>query len=127
VVSKIILGHADAADSTPGKLGHGGDKHSNPVIMAMLDKQTKDGRFVEALVNTQLLPKMRALGFAIPQQLQFRFKNDEEKQSLREREDACNKVTADIFQVIKNAGGRPDWNYFTQRTGIPVQEEGQAV
>jgi hypothetical protein len=120
VVSKIILGHADATDSTPGKLGNGGEKQNNPVLMAMMDKQTKDGRFMEALINTQLLPKMRTLGFAIPQGVVFKFKNDGEKQALREREDASNKLTADIFQTIKNAGGHPDWNYFTQRTGIPV-------
>ena len=120
VVSKIILGHADAVDSTAGKLGNGGDKENNPVTMAMMDKQTKDGRFIEALINTQLLPKMRALGFDIPQQLQFKFKNDAEKHALREKQDASNKVTADIFQTISNAGGQPDWEYFTERTGIPV-------
>ena len=120
VISKIILGHSDAADSIPGRLGNNGDRLNNPVTMAMLDKQTKDGRFIEALVNTQLLPKMRTMGFAIPQHLTFAFKNDGEKQALREREDASNKVTADIFQTIKNAGGQPDWQYFTERTGIPV-------
>jgi len=120
VISKIILGHADAADSVPGQLGNGGDRQNNPVVMAMMDKQTKDGRFIETLVNTQLLPKMRALGFTIPGNITFNFKNDGEKQALREREDASNKLTADIFQTITSAGGQPDWQYFTARTGIPV-------
>ncbi len=128
VISKIILGHADAADSVPGRLGNNGDRQSNPVVMAMMDKQTKDGRFVEALINTQLLPKMRTLGFAIPSDLTFSFKNDGEKQALREREDESNKLTADIFQTIKNAGGQPDWQYFTARTGIPVNTlENEAI
>lgn len=121
-VTKLVLGHEDAASSTPGKLGSGGDKEDNPITMAMLAKQTKDGRFLESHTNKLLIPKMRNLGFDIPEGMRFMFKNDEEKEAFRQREDKSNKATADIFQVIKNAGGKPDWDYFTERTGIPVEE-----
>lgn len=124
-VSKLILGHEDAASSTPGKLGTGGKKEDNPVTMAMMAKQTKDGRFLESLVNKQLLPRMRKLGFNIPLEMRFKFKNDEEREAFRQREDDSNQVTATIFQTIKNAGGKPDWKYFTERTGIPVEEATQ--
>ncbi|WP_188315942.1 phage portal protein family protein [Chitinophaga agrisoli] len=120
-VTKLILGHEDAASSTPGQLGTGGAKEDNPVTMAMLAKQTKDGRFLESLTNKQLLPKMRNLGFDIPTGMRFAFKNDEEKEAFRRREDESNKKTADIYKVIKDAGGKPDWAYFKERTGIPVE------
>lgn len=31
-------------------------------------------------------------------------------------------MVADIFKTIKDAGGKPDWAYFTERTGIQVTE-----
>ncbi|MFB6456560.1 DUF935 family protein [Chitinophaga sp. Hz27] len=120
-VTKLILGHEDAMSSTPGKLGAGGKKEDNPVTIALLSKQTKDGRFLESLVNKQLLPRMRRLGFRIPETLHFEFKNDEEREAFRRREDESNQATAKIYQTISQAGGSPDWEYFTDRTGIPVQ------
>lgn len=120
-VTKLILGHEDAASSTPGQLGTGGDKEDNPVTMAMLAKQTKDGRFLQSLTNKQLIPRMRNLGFDIPVGMRFEFKNDDEKEAFRRREDDSNKKTAEVFKTIKDAGGKPDWKYFTDRTGIKVE------
>lgn len=120
-VSKIILGHSDAMDSTPGKLGSGqGD--DNPVAVALRDKQVKDGKFVERVINGQLLPKMRNLGFKIPDKIRFEYKNDAEKEAFRERQDASNKVTAEIAQTMKNAGLKMDAKYFEERTGIKTEE-----
>ena len=121
IVSKLVLGHSDAMDSTPGKLGAGqGD--DNPVAKALRDKQVKDGKFIERLINGQLLPKMRNLGFKIPEGIRFEFKNDEEKEAMRERQDASNKVTAEIAQTMKNAGLKMDPAYFEERTGIKTSE-----
>lgn len=121
-ISKIILGHADAMDSTPGKLGAGQDGEESPVNQALMDKQTQDGAFVQPIVNEQLLPRMRLLGWNIPEGYYFEFKNDDEKESFRKKQDESNKKTADIFKVIKDAGGEPDWKYFSDRTGIPVEK-----
>jgi len=120
-VSKIILGHEDAVSSTPGKLGSGqGD--DNPVSSALKDKQVKDGKFVERVINGQLLPKMRNLGFKLPENIRFEYKNDAEKEAFRAREDASNKVTAEIAQTMKNAGLKMDSKYFEERTGIKTSE-----
>lgn len=120
-ISKIILGHADALDSVPGKLGAGSGE-DNPVMTALLDKQTKDGQFVQPVINDELLPRMRALGFNIPDDIHFEYKNDDEKEAFRKKQDESNQVTATIFKTIKDAGGKPDWKYFTERTGIEVEE-----
>lgn len=120
-ISKIILGHADALDSVPGKLGAGQGEDS-PVAQALRNLQVKLCRKIEADVNDKLIPKIQKLGVRIPQGLRFEFKNDEEKEEFRRKEDESNKVTAEIFKTIKDAGGKPDWKYFTERTGIEVEE-----
>lgn len=122
VISKIILGHADAMDSVPGKLGSGQGEDNSPVAKALKAKQTKDGIFIERIVNEQLLPKMRNLGFRIPEGIEWKLKNDEEREAFRAREDASNKVTAEIAQTMKNAGLKMDAKYFTDRTGIVAEE-----
>ncbi|MCA6513896.1 MAG: DUF935 family protein [Chitinophagaceae bacterium] len=120
-VSKIVLGHEDAVSSTPGRLGSGQGEES-PVASALKDKQVKDGKFVERIINGQLLPKMRNLGFKLPENIRFEYKNDAEKESFRAREDASNKVTAEIAQTMKNAGLKMDAKYFEERTGIKTSE-----
>lgn len=126
-ISKIILGHADAMDSTPGKLGAGQDGEESPVAKALAAKQSKDGMFVENLVNTELLPRMREMGVNIPEGLTFFYKNDEEKEAMRVREDASNKATAEIAQIMKNAGLKMSAEYFKTRTGIECEEVEEQV
>lgn len=120
-ISKIILGHADAMDSTPGKLGPG-DSPDSPVQTALRNTNTTDMNDVADTTNDQLIPKLRVLGLdsIFPEGDMFTFDNNEELEEIREKEDEANLQTATIFQNIKLAGGDPDWNYFTERTGIPV-------
>lgn len=135
VVSKIILGHADAVDSTPGKLGSGqGSKDGSntdgsPVAMALADKQTKDARFIEPIINTQLFPKIKNLssekmfkGIVIPDGYHFEYINDSEAEEFRTKEDASNLITAQIAQTMKSAGLQMDANYFMERTGIKSEK-----
>lgn len=120
-MSKIILGHADAMDSTPGKLGAGqGD--DNPVSEALSAIATVDMNDLADCTNNQLIPKLRTLGFLIPEEEVFEFENNEEIQEIREREDESNLNTATVFKTIKDAGGEPDWEYFSKRTGIMVKK-----
>jgi hypothetical protein len=119
-ISKILLGHADALDSTSGKLGATQGEDS-PVSQALTDIQSIDVRFLENNVNTELLPRLREMGIAIPEGLSFVIKNDEEREAMRRREDESNKITADIAQVMKNAGLQMAPEYFEERTGIPTQ------
>jgi hypothetical protein len=119
-ISKVLLGHADALDSTSGKLGATQGEDS-PVAQALTDIQSIDVRFLENNINSELLPRLREMGMAIPQDLCFMVKNDEEREAMRRREDESNKVTAEIAQVMKNAGLQMDAEYFEERTGIPTQ------
>lgn len=111
LISKVILGHADALDSVPGKLGNDGEK--SPAQQAMEDKQTKDGEFIENVVNDILIPTLRRLGFNIPENCCMHFKNDAEVM------ENANTVT-DLAVKIKNAGLQMDAGYYTEQTGIKV-------
>lgn len=117
-ITKIILGHEDAMSSTPGKLGSTQGEES-PQQISMDEIQTIDGRFVETVLNGEVFPKLRALGMQIPD-LPFRFKNDAEKQQIREREDETNQKTVNIVSTLKTAGYEVDAEYISERTGIPV-------
>jgi phage gp29-like protein len=112
-ISKLILGHADALDSTPGKLGSSSGE--SPAQSAMNDKATKDGSFVSNVMNKLLIPKMRNLGFAIPEGIVAVLKND------FEIEDIKNTIIAQAVEM-KSAGLQMDATYFTKQTGIPVSK-----
>ena len=113
-ISKIILGHSDAMDSTAGKLGatQGAD---SPTDQALEDKQTKDGVFVTDIINTDLFPRLRNLGFKIPENCKFEFKNDAELNETNHR------FTA-LAVEIKKAGLQVDKAYFEEQTGIKLSE-----
>lgn len=116
-ISKMILGHADALDSVAGKLGK-----EESVAEALRDVETQGVKFVEPIINNQLLPRMREMGFNIPLDIHFEYKNDQEEEEFRKREDESNKRTADIAQTLQLAGLQMSAEYFTERTGIPVEK-----
>jgi phage gp29-like protein len=111
-ISKLILGHADALDSTAGKIG-ASQGNESPTSQALDDKQAKDGIFVMDIVNCELLPRLRNLGFAIPEDVKFEFKNDSEQ-----NENNANIVAMAV--EIKKAGLQMDKEYFEEQTGIKL-------
>jgi phage gp29-like protein len=120
--SKVLLGHADALDSVPGKLGSS-QGEDNPVNQALSQIKSVDGKFVENVVNKQLLPRLRDFGFKIPDGVKFRYHNNEEKQEAREREDKANLILSQVVSTLSTAGYDVDENYITDRTGIPVTKK----
>jgi hypothetical protein len=121
-ISKVVLGHADAMASTPGKLG-GSQKQGaeeSPQEKAMDDIQVEDGTLCEDVINEELIPRMRLFGFQIPLDKHFEFVNDNEDEEYREKEDKSNLQTATIAQTLAQANLQMDADYFAERTGIPV-------
>jgi len=116
-ISKVMLGHGSAMKAVSGKLG------SNDDIKAALKRiEVSDCKYWAVNCNKTVLPKLRALGIAIPEDLCFEFKNDLEKEEFRIKEDESNKITADIAKTMKEAGLQMDAKYFEERTGIPTTE-----
>ena len=118
-ISKLILGHSDALDSTPGKLGadQGGDE--SPVQKALSEKQIKDGRMCERVCNTLLFPKVHNIG-QMPKGIKLVFLNDDEVQETVERENLNAQGLANVGVAMKNAGLAMDPAYFQKQTGIPT-------
>lgn len=111
LISKVILGHADALDSIPGKLGNNDEE--SPAQQAMEDKQTKDGMMLQTVIQDLLFNNLRNLGFVIPDGTTFNFKNDAEVM------ENANTVT-DLAVKIKQAGLQMDEKYYFEQTGIKV-------
>lgn len=125
-ISKLILGHSDALDSTPGKLGadQGGDE--SPVQKAMSEIQIEDGKMIERIINKLLFPKLANLG-QMPKGVKFVYLNSDEDQETTERNNLNSKALADIAQSMSKGGLSIDPKYFTEKTGIPVIEKPEPV
>lgn len=121
IISKIILGHADALDSTPGKLGSS-EGEKSPAYISMKDTEAFDCQFAEFELQNNIIPKLIELGFPMPDGNRVAFVNSYEKMDERATEDANNKATADMVKVLADAGMKVDIKWFTERTGIPVTE-----
>lgn len=125
-ISKVLLGHADALDSTAGKLGATQGEES-PTTQALEDIMAVDGKYVENVINGQLIPMLRNLGIKIPEGVKFCFENNGEKIEAIDRENKCNLDFANVLQALKNAGYEVDEEYVSERMGIPVSKTIQAA
>lgn len=115
-ISKIILGHADAIDSTPGKLGAKDD-----VTIAMEMIEAADSRWCENVISDRLFPKLRNLGFTdIGVGDRFEFVNDNERNEALLRETEASKGYADIVKTLHDSGLLVDENQVLEKTGIRV-------
>lgn len=116
-ISKILLGHADAIDSTSGALGS-----NDEALIAMREIENAQIAFVENEVNKNLLPKLRNLGFIIPDNIVFKFRNDKQEQESKEEEEEINQKTVTIVKTLFDAGIEVDPKWITERTKIPVSK-----
>ena len=115
-ISKILLGHADALDSISGKLGN--DSADSPAQKSIDNIQTLDGKFVENIVNEQVIPNLRSIGFSIPEGACFKYSNSSEEMENSMHEIEMNTKLSTIAQNMKNAGLQMDAKYFEEQTGI---------
>jgi Protein of unknown function (DUF935) len=122
IISKICLGHADALDSTPGKLGAGQGGEISPQQIALNEIQVVDGRMVEETVNAELIPKLQNLGIPIPEGFCFEFSNDNEKMDARQRENEINLTFSEVLLNLKQAGLQVDETEVSERIGMTVTQ-----
>lgn len=121
-ISKIILGHSDTMDSTPGRLGaaQGGD--NSPIMEALEDIQSTDAHFILPIINEKLIPLMRKHGILVPENLTFVFSNDKELEETTNKRNAENLKIANTAKIMMEAGLKIDPEYFTKTTGIVCTE-----
>ncbi len=118
-ISKIILGHADALDSTAGKLGSSG-QDDDGAGKAINDKEKRDMDFIDTVLNEIVNPKLMNLGVKIPVGKRLVFKNDLEKQSAANKKTASNTAFMTLVKTAKEAGLEVDPIFVEEMTGIPV-------
>jgi len=119
-ISKIILGHADALDSTPGKLGGDQGGEESPAGAALRDTATVDMLDFADLCTNVLFPKLVNLGLTMFEGQIFEYPNNDELAEQRSKEDAANLATSQIAVAVKQAGGDMDWDWFNKRTGMKI-------
>lgn len=120
-ISKLFFGHADAIDSTTGKLGS--ETEESPSTKAIRRTEAADARFVETVINDIFLDKCRALGFDIPLGEKWNLLNDKEKQEQKQSVCEYNQGVATIVKTMSDAGIKVDTGWITEQTGIPVEEK----
>lgn len=125
IISKIILGHADAIDSIPGKLGN--QNAESPADKAMEDIETFDCKDIEFELEKNIIPKLVNMGFPMPKGYKIVFNNSAEKIESRIKEDVNNKATADMVKVFSDSGYKVDATWITERTGIPLEEKEESA
>lgn len=118
-ISKIILGHADALDSTAGKLGSSG-KDDDGAGKAINDKEKKDTDFIDMVMNDIVHPKLMKLGIKIPVGKRLVFKNDIEKQSAAAKKLQNNILFMGMVKTAKESGLDVPAEYVEEMTGMPV-------
>lgn len=121
-ISKIILGHADAMDSTPGRLGAQG-KEDDGVGKALKEIENIDNTFLENVITEKLFPKLRNLGFPIPEGYVFKFKNDKEVEEATQKKNENNKIVADTVKTLSDAGFEVDPMQVEELTGFKVKKK----
>lgn len=117
-ISKIILGHADALDSTPGKLGSTEGTNS-PTQIALSEIQTIDSNFVEYYVNDFLMPKLMSLGI-IKSEVYFKYSNNAEEEFKIEKKNEKRKNISEYAKTLYEAGFSIDSNWLSEEMDIPL-------
>ena len=115
-ISKIILGSSDILDPTSGKLGN--DNTSSPAQKALDDKQSYDGLIVQNIINEQLIPRMRKLGFNIPDDAFFVWQNNKELNKAKNDELDIKNKFAQFMLSMHNAGLHVPSEYAENELGI---------
>lgn len=115
MISKLILGHADALDSTPGKLGA-----ESSVEEALEVIREADGAFIESVVNGNVIPKLVALGIKELNGVKLKFSNSsEEEEAKNKQQEYIAKVSDNVFK-LSQAGLSVDPKQVEELTGLKI-------
>ena len=123
-ISKILLGHADAIDSTAGHIGGSQNGKESAAQMALYETRENDANFVTTFTNEQLLPRMKELLFNdMPDGLEFKFLNGEEEVLIQEQTDNRNLLVSEMVMNMARGGKSVSNEWITEQTGILIDEK----
>lgn len=113
VISKVILGHSDALDSTPGKLGA-----ETSVDKAISEVQQKDGLMIENLLNNRVFPQLARIGIKEFEGLEIKFENNRDENIEKLTEAEINNKVLSNYLIAYQMGLQPDAKAVSEMLGI---------
>lgn len=119
-ITAVILGHEDCMSGTPGKLGSE-QGYGSPVQTALREIENEQDKWVSAIINDNVIPKLRNLGFNIPCDVTYGYLNNDEQNEIAEGEYKRKSDFANVVETLTRAGYEVDEKFVEQQTGIPVR------
>lgn len=118
LISKILLGHADAMDSTPGKLGN-----NDNALEGLEEISLVDAKFVETVINDEFIPKLRLHYPSLSEDLVFKFTNNHELQEAREEQAEFNTKSVSWIKSLSDAGYELEEKEISDLLGFTVKKK----
>jgi hypothetical protein len=120
-ISAVILGHEDCMSSTPGKLGSAQGNETSPVSVAIKEIENEQDKWLCSVINDNVIPKLRNLGFDIPGDVVYGYPNNSELNEIAEIEYKRKTDFANVVETLTRAGYEVDEKFVEAQTGIPVR------
>ncbi len=120
-ITSVILGHEDCMTSTPGKLGSE-QSEASPVQVALREIENEQDKWLCAVINDNVLPKLRNLGFHIPNDVTYGYLNNEEQNEIAEAEYKRKSDFANVVETLTRAGYEVDEEFVAEQLGIKVRK-----
>ena len=121
LVTALMLGHEDAMSSIPGRLGSAQNQEESPQAKAIREVQSDQTAWESSVINDNVIPKLRELGFDIPENLTYGYMNNEEESDAKKIEDQHDKDFIDNIKTLADAGFTVSPEYISQRLGVAVE------
>lgn len=121
-ITAVILGHEDCMSSIPGKLGSQQNQDNSPVNKAMREVETEQDKWLCSVINDNVLPKLRKLGFDIPGDFTYGYLNNDELNEIAEIDNKRKTGFAHIVETLSRAGYKVDEKYVSEQLGMEVKK-----
>ncbi len=120
-ITAVILGHEDCMSGTPGKLGAQQGYEYSAVNSALKEVENEQDKWVSSVINDNVIPKLRSLGFNIPNDVSFGYLNNVELSEISALENKRKNDFATVIETLTRAGYEVDEKFVAAQTGIPVR------
>lgn len=120
-ITAVILGHEDCMSNIPGRLGSEQGNDNSPVNKAMREIETEQDKWLCSIINDNILPKLRNLGFPIPEDLVYGYLNNDELNEIAEIDNKRKSDFAAIVETLTRAGYTVDEKYVSATLGMPAR------
>ena len=123
-ISAVILGHEDCMSGTAGKLGSQQGNESSPVSVAIKEIENEQDKWLSAVINDNVIPKLRDLGFEIPEGVTYGYPNNSEQNEITDLVNKRKSDFANVVEALTRAGYEVDNEELEKQMGFKVRRKG---